>query len=157
MIQIHYLVRLSPLPLMAHALQVKWICIWLLHFSHSEDEFASSLKLYARAKLRAIDSCSKTRELWSSKQPPSKLFFAVVNQNYDHKQRTLKHRNARNRSKFNNQKPWPFEPVEVDLCFPRVPLRWSSVRAPKNANVSWLLNFRIRVFLKIAVNRGHEF
>ena len=30
------------------------------------------------------------------------------------------------------------------------PLKWST--AAKNANVSWLLNFRIRVFLKSAVN-----
>ena len=40
MIQIHYMVRLSPHPLMAHTLQLKWICIWLLHFSYSEDEFS---------------------------------------------------------------------------------------------------------------------
>ena len=36
------------------------------------------------------------------------------------------------------------------LYFPRGPLKL--LTAAKNANVSWLLNFRIRVFLKSAVN-----
>ena len=48
-----------------------------------------------------------------------------------------------------NQKPWPFEPVNVKFCFPRGPLRW--LTAAKNAIVSWLLNFRIRMFVKSAV------
>ena len=68
---------------------------------------------------------------------------------YDHKQRTLKHRNTQNRSKSTNHKPWPFEPVKVKFCFLRGPLRW--LTAAKNAIVSWLLNFRIRMFVKSAV------
>ena len=46
--------------------------------------------------------------------------------------------------------PWPFEPVKVNFCFLRGPLRW--LTAGKNANVSSLLNFRIRLFLKSAVS-----
>ena len=49
-----------------------------------------------------------------------------------------------------NHKPWPFEPVEENYCFLRVPLRW--LTPSKNAKVSWLLNFRISVILKSAVN-----
>ena len=48
-----------------------------------------------------------------------------------------------------NHKPWPFEPVKVKFCFLRGPLRW--LTAAKNAIVSWLLNFRIRMFVKSAV------
>ena len=47
-----------------------------------------------------------------------------------------------------NYKPWPFEPVEVNFCFLRGPLRW--LTAAENANVSWIVNFRIRVFMKSA-------
>ena len=53
-------------------------------------------------------------------------------------------------SKSTNHKPWPFEPVKLKFCFLRGPLRW--LTAAKNSNVSWLLNLRIRVFLKSAVN-----
>ena len=48
-----------------------------------------------------------------------------------------------------NHKPWPFEPVKVKFCFLRRPLRW--LTAAKNAIVSWLLNFRIHMFVKSAV------
>ena len=48
-----------------------------------------------------------------------------------------------------NHNPWPFEPVKVKFCFLRGPLRW--LTAAKNAIVSWLLNFRIRMFVKSAV------
>ena len=50
-----------------------------------------------------------------------------------------------------NHKPWPFEPVKVKFCFLRGPLRW--LTAAKNAIVSWLLNFTIRMFVKRAVIR----
>ena len=49
-----------------------------------------------------------------------------------------------------NHKPWPFEPFKVKFCFLRGPLRW--LTAAKNTIVSWLLNFRIRMFVKSAVN-----
>ena len=85
----------------------------------------------------------------SSKAAFAIAFFAVVNHNYDHKQRTLKHRNTQNRSKSTNHKPWPFEPIKVKFFFLRGPLRW--LTAAKNAIVGWLLNFRIRMFVKSAV------
>ena len=49
-----------------------------------------------------------------------------------------------------NHNPWPFEPVKVKFCFLRGLLSW--LTAAKNAIVSWLLNFRIRMFVKSAVN-----
>ena len=49
-----------------------------------------------------------------------------------------------------NHKPWPFEPVKVKFCFLRGPLRW--LTAAKNAIVSWLLNFRIGMFVKSALS-----
>ena len=49
-------------------------------------------------------------------------------------------------SPITNHKPWPFELVEENFCFLRGPLL---LTAAKNANVSWLLNFRIsRVYEK---------
>ena len=47
---------------------------------------------------------SKTHELWSSKATFTIAFFTAVNHNYDHKQRTLKHRNTQNGSKSTNHK-----------------------------------------------------
>ena len=112
MIQVHYLVRLSPHPLMAYTLQVKWIFIWLLHFSHSEDECSLTALFKILRTLKFKTAAFKI------------VFFATVNHNYDHKQRTLKHRNTQYRSKFINHKPWPFEPVEANFSFLRVPWRW---------------------------------
>jgi len=57
--------------------------------------------------------------------------------------------NTQNGSKSTDHQPWPFEPVKVEFCFLRGPLRWLMVA--KNAIVSWLLNFRIRMFVKSAV------
>ena len=51
--------------------------------------------------------------------------------------------------RITDQKRWPFEPVKVKFCFLRGPLRW--LTAAKNAIVNWLLNFRIRMFVKRAV------
>ena len=48
-----------------------------------------------------------------------------------------------------NHKAWPFEPVRVKFRFLRGPSRW--LTAAKNAIVSWLLNFRIRMFVKSVV------
>ena len=48
-----------------------------------------------------------------------------------------------------NHKAWPFEPVRVKFRILRGPSRW--LTAAKNAIVSWLLNFRIRMFVKSAV------
>ena len=49
-------------------------------------------------------SFSKTRENWSSKAALTITIFAAVNHIYDHKQRTLKHRNTHNWSKSTNHK-----------------------------------------------------
>ena len=77
----HKIVRLSPHPLKAHTLQVKWICIWLLHFSHSEDEFSltalfkilQTLK-FKTAAFKIVFRCrqSQTMTFWTRW---SKLLF----------------------------------------------------------------------------------
>ena len=64
---------------------------------------------------------------------------------------TETHKTDRN-PPITDHKPWPFEPVKAKFCFLRGPLRW--LTAAKNANVSWFLNFRVRVFMKSAVNQG---
>ena len=99
-----------------------------------------------RANFSYISSLrfSKTRELWSSNATFAIAFYAAVNHNYDHKQQTMKHWNTQNGSNSTNHKPWTFELAEVNFFFLRDPQRW--LTAAKNANVSWLLNFRIRVF-----------
>ena len=47
---------------------------------------------------------SQICELESSKDAFTIAFFAAVNHNYDHKQRTLKHRNTQNGSKSTNHR-----------------------------------------------------
>ena len=86
----------------------------------------------------------------SSPKPLSQLFFffAAVNHNYNRKQWALNHRNTQSGSKTTNHKPWPFEPVK--FCVLRGQLKW--LTSVKNANVSWLLNFRICMFLKKCSN-----
>ena len=88
-------------------------------------------------------------------KPPSQLRFSppsiiiTITSNEPWNKETPK--TDRNPS-ITNHKPWPFEPVEVNFCFLRDPLRW--LTAAKNSNVSCLLNFRIRVFLKSSVRRN---
>ena len=98
---------------------------------------------------RALDDpyCAFQKHVNSAVQKPAQQvrFFAAVNHNYDHKQRSLKHWNIQNGSKSTNHKPWPFKPVEVNFCF-LGPLR--RLMTGKNANVSWLWNFRIRELMK---------
>ena len=65
---------------------------------------------------------------------------------------TETHKTDRN-PPITNHKPWPFEPVKVKFCFLRGPLRW--LTAAKNAIVSWLLNFTIRMFVRSAVKSLH--
>ena len=96
----------------------------------------------------------KQANFWSSKATFTITFFTAVNHNYDHKQRILKYNNTFKLTDRNppikNHKPWAFEPIEVNLCFLRGLLRW--LTAATNANVSWLLNFTICMFMKSAVN-----
>ena len=51
--------------------------------------------------------------------------------------------------KSTNHKPWPFEHVKVKFCFLKGLLKW--LTAAKNAIVSWLLNFRIRILVESTV------
>ena len=91
--------------------------------------------------VHALLRFSQTCELQSSKAPLTIAFFAAINHNYDHKQRTLKHRNTQNGSgNAANRK-------SQTMTF-WTPLRW--LTAAKNSIVSWLLNFRIRMFSKSA-------
>ena len=92
---------------------------------------------------------SKTCKLWSSKAAITNAFYAAVKHNYDHEQQTLKQGDTQNGSKSANHKPWSFEPVGVNFCFLRGLLIW--LTAAKKVNISWLLNFRIHVFMKRAV------
>ena len=89
-----------------------------------------------KKKKNLLQRFSQTCELLSSKAAFTIVFFAAVNHNYDHKQRTLKHRNTQNGSKSTNHKSqiWLFEPVKVKFCFLGGPLRW--LTAAKNALVS---------------------
>ena len=89
---------------------------------------------------------SQRCELLSSKAAFTIDFFAAVNYNYNPKQWALNHRNTQSGWKSTNHKLWPFEPVK--FCFLRGRLKW--LTAVKNANVCWLLNFRICMFLKSA-------
>ena len=60
------------------------------------------------------------------------------------------HKTDRNHP-ITNQKPWSFGLVKVKFSFLRSPLRW--LTAAKNAIVIWLLNFRIRMFVKSALTK----
>ena len=90
--------------------------------------------------------------------PPSQLRFSLpsiiisITSNEPWNRKTRK--TVRN-PPITNHIPWPFEPVEVNFCFLRGPLRL--LTAAKNVKVSWVLNFRIRVFLKSAVSKIKSF
>ena len=85
-------------------------------------------------------------------KPPSQLRFSlpsiIITITSNEPWNTETHKTDRN-PPITNQKPWPFEPVKVKFCFLRGPIGW--LTAAKNAIVSWLLNFRIRMFVKSAV------
>ena len=85
-------------------------------------------------------------------KPPSQLRFSlpsiIITITSNEPWNTETHKTDRN-PPIANRKPWLFEPVEVKFCFLRGPLRW--LTAAKNAIVSWLRNFRIRMFVKSAV------
>ena len=76
---------------------------------------------------------------------PSIIITIISNEPWN----TETHKRDRN-PPITHHKPWPFEPVKVKFCFLRGSLRW--LTAVKNAIVSWLLNFRICMFVKSAVN-----
>ena len=84
--------------------------------------------------------------------PPSQLRFSlpsiIITITSNEPWNTETHKTDRN-PPITNHKPWPFEPVKVNFCLLRGPLRW--LTAAKKAMVSWLLNFTIRMFVKSAV------
>ena len=88
-------------------------------------------------------------------KPPSRLRFwlpsIIITITSNKPWNTETHKTDRN-PPITNQKPWPFEPVKVKFCSLRGPLRW--LGAAKNAIVSWVLNFRIRMCVKSAVRRA---
>ena len=84
--------------------------------------------------------------------PPSQLRFLLpsikITITSNEPWNTETHKTDRN-PPITNHKPWPFEPVKVKFCFLRGLLQW--LTAVKNAIVSWLLNFRILMFVKSTV------
>ena len=90
--------------------------------------------------------------LFTNTRTPSQLRFSlpsiIITITSNEPWNTETHKTDRN-TPITNHKPRPFEPVKVKFCFLRGPLRW--LTTAKNANGSWLLNFRIRVFLKSAL------
>ena len=84
--------------------------------------------------------------------PPSQLRFAlrsiIITITSNKSWNTETHKTDWN-PPITNHKPWPIEPVKVKFCFLRGLLRW--LTAAKTAIVFWLLNFRIRMFVKSAV------
>ena len=97
--------------------------------------------------------CAFHKHAYSKVQkPPSQLRFSlpsiIITITSNEPWNSEAHKTDRNPPiRYHN--PWPFEPVKIKFCFLRGPLRW--LTAAKNAIVSWLLNFRIRMFVKSAV------
>ena len=91
-------------------------------------------------------------------KPPSQLRFSlpsiIITITSNEPGNTETHKTDRN-PPIRNHNPWPFEPVKVNFCFLRGPLRW--LTAAENAIVSWLLNFGIRMFVKFAVILFHMY
>ena len=87
--------------------------------------------------------------------PFTTAFFAAVNHNYDHKQQTLQHRNTPNGSESTNHRlqTMTFWARLSKVLFPKRPAKMND-SSEKHKLPSWLLNFRIRVFLKSAVKGG---
>ena len=85
-------------------------------------------------------------------KPPSQLRFSlpsiIITITSNEPWNTETHKTDRN-PPITNHKQWPFEPVKVKSCFLRGPLR--CLTFAKNTIVSWLLNFRFRMFVKSAV------
>ena len=85
-------------------------------------------------------------------KPPSQLRFwlpsIIITITSNEPRNTKTHKTDRN-PPITNHKPRPFESVKVKFSFLRGPIRW--LTAAKNAIVRWLLNFKIRMFVKSAV------
>ena len=117
------------------------------------DFWAWVQKVYPRRRKNILNYCAFHKHANSKVQkPPSQLRFSppsiIITIIINEPGNAETHKTDRNPA-ITNHKPWPFEPVKVKFCFLRGPLRWFT--AAKNAIVSWLLNFRIRMFVKSAV------
>ena len=114
----------------------------LLYYWYTEGSFASRFAYYTFHK----HANSKVQ------RPPSQLLFSLPSIIITIISNEPWNTETQNGSKPTNHKSktmTPFEPVKVKFCFLRGPFRW--LTAAKNAIVSWLLNFWIRMFVKSAV------
>ena len=102
--------------------------------------------MFPKRSAKMIDCSKKCKCQLAFKLQNLHVFEKCGNYNYNPKQWALNHRNTQSGWKSTNHNLWPFEPVK--FCFLRGRLRW--LTAAKNSNVSWLLNFRICMFLKSA-------
>ena len=116
-------------------------------FAQGPSPMRPNLKVTADPGLSLLP-LPKIRELQSSKSRLQNWVFTAFNHILTIT--SNKPWKTKKGSKSTNHKPWPFEPVKLKFCFLRGPLRW--LTAAKNANVNWLLNLRICVFLKSVVN-----
>ena len=109
-------------------------CGWIYHCPVNKHAYHCAFHKHANYKVQ---------------KPPSQLRFSlpsiIITITSNEPGNTETHKTDQN-PPITNHKSWPFEPVEVKFCFLRGPLRW--LTAAKNVIVSWLLNFRIRVFEK---------
>ena len=128
------------------ALLYEWRVNWAARERESE--------CLSRLTSHDILYCAFQKHANSVQEPPSQVRFSlpsiIITITRNEPWNTEKHKTDRN-PPITNHKPWPFELVKVNVCFLRGPLRW--LTAAKNANVSWLLNFRMCVFMNSAVNR----
>ena len=106
-----------------------------------------NLKSYCAFHKRANSQVQKPPSQILRFSLPSIIIMITSNEPWN----TETHKTDRN-PPITNHKPWPFEPVKVKFCFLKGPLRW--LTAAENAIVSWLLNFRIHMFVKSAVNQN---
>ena len=88
---------------------------------------------------RAIFTVLFTK-MWTLKfkSHPRNCFFTAVNHNYNCKQQTLRHRKTQNRLKspITNHKPWPFEPIKVNFCFPKRSIKMIDGSEKHNQTIS---------------------
>ena len=110
------------------------------HDSDGNGSFYCAFQNYANTEVQKLPSQLRF-------SPPSIIITMTSNEPWN--KETPK---TDRKPSITNHKPWPFELVEVKFCFLRGPLRW--LTTAKNSNVSYLLNFRIRVFLKSSVRRN---
>ena len=146
---------------------MRWNCIWkALRFLQKDHGRTSRLSSFCRTSdhknliQKYLDNafidfpyCAFHKHANSKVQkPPSHLRFLlsliVITITSNGPWNTETHTTDGN-PPITNHKPWPYEPVNVKFCFFRGRLRW--LTAAKNAIVRWLLNFRIRMFVKSAV------